>query len=293
MIVSCITSAASNTDYPFHGSFGETFRQCALVCRDWSVVFRRLHLETIGITRAFQFGRLYDTFVLSPTLRYHGAAFVRTLSVDATRVPHTSSPCLELILASALPKKFVNLSEIHSASPSSTYSISTMPPRVPPHVQLALPALLRPLQRLTHLHMTSTKFRSFAQLLSIIRAVQTPSHISLDDVTFSHRGPVRPAFLAAARARLQRLSFRSTKYPFDISVASSMSELIMSQHVFQLVDITADGTTAIVNTFEVLVRLFQNLSYPENVPQESVAPSHASLELQVHNHCEGKSLLLK
>ena len=289
MIISFITSAASKPNYPFHGSLRETFTRCALVCRDWSAIFRRLHLETINVTRAFQFGRLYDIFVLSPTPHYHGAAFVRTLSVDAS---HTSSPCLELILASALPKKFVNLVEIHSTSPSGTYSISKMPPRVPPHVQLALPALLRPLQRLTHLRMTGTRFRSFGQLVSIIRAVQAPSHISLDDVTFSRQGPVRPAFLAAARARLQQLSFRSTLLPLDITTAFPVAELMTGHYVLQLVGTTADDTTAIISTFEVLVRLFQNLHYRESV-QESVALSYVSLELQVHKHHEGKSLLLQ
>ena len=129
--------------------------------------------------------------------------------------------------------------------------------------------------------MTGTRFRSFAQLLSIIRAVQAPSRIYLEDVTFLHRGFVRSASLAAARARLQQLSFRSTQIPFNVSIPPPIAEFIANHHVLQLADITADNTITIVDTFQDLLRLFEGSNFSE----------YASLELRFQKYHECKSLL--
>ena len=285
MIVSCILPATSPPDSGiFSEDLTETYKQCVLVCHSWSTTFRPLILKDIVITQASQLRRLYEIFLLSPTIQYHGRALVRTISVKPGTSPaEHEPPCLELVLASPLPRTFVNLAELHSFDADS---ISKEPARVPPHVQLALPALLRPLQRLTHLHMTGTRFRSFAQLLSIIRAVQAPSHIRLDDVSILRQGPVRAASLTAARARLQRLSFRSTQVPLELSVASPIAKFVVDLHVLRLVDITANDITAIINTFQDLLRLFQDPNRPEDAQQHF---TDGSLELQFLKFHERKS----
>ena len=292
MIVSYIRLAKQQTaGFSSVERFTESYRQCAFVCRSWSKEFWPLLVEDIIISRTPQVRQLCEillpTSTQGPVERYHGdVALVRTISVKPTASPaEHERPCLELVLASPLPRASTNLGELRSFGADS---ISKGLARAPP--QLALPALLRPLRRLTHLHMTGTTFRTFAQLVSIIRAVQAPSYIRLDDVSFSRQGPVHAASLTAARARLQQLSFRGVRSPFAISEsgASPLAALVANQHVLQLLDVTAHDITAISSICQDSFRLvLRRLSYQKR----HQLFTEVSFALQFHRHHNGTSLL--
>lgn len=210
--------------------------KCTLVRRQWGAVFRPLLFEEVSIGRQVRFHALFDLIHGHFRHRQLFGEFVRKLSVfpasttgeaQGVRGMQNAPPALEVVLASGIVHHFTHLCKIFwkTAKPASG---RTAP--APPCLELALPALLRPLKRVTTLDIHDRAFRSFTQLLNIVRAMSPLTQLHLDGVTFAHRGPVRAEHLAAVAEKLRIFTFavgseNTTKRLADITLLTHLLRL--------------------------------------------------------------------
>ena len=152
-----------------------------MTCRTWAKILHPAIFRTALTTH----GRSIRNF--QRTLRDTGdrtGRLVKTLSVSEPQelTEGEKTPSLPLFLATS-GQWLRPLKELHWNHPfSRSFRILHAPPRV----EIALAALLHPIRTLTSLTLCDMEFKSFAQLLRILRAVPLIESIYLKRVTVLH-----------------------------------------------------------------------------------------------------------
>ena len=152
-----------------------------MTCHTWAKICRPEIFRTALTTH----GRSIRNF--QRTLRDTGdrtGRLVKTLSVRKPQklTEGEGTPSLPLLLATS-GQWLRSLEVLDWTHPSSTsFRIRHAPPRV----EIALAALLHPIRTLTSMTLTDMEFKSFAQLLRILRAVPLIESIHLKCVTVLH-----------------------------------------------------------------------------------------------------------
>ncbi|GJE96128.1 hypothetical protein PsYK624_123210 [Phanerochaete sordida] len=167
-----------------------TFAKYSLVCKKWSAAFRPMIFEQLVVDEpraleALNAAAQHPSFPLE-----EGRLLTESLSESLPSKPS---------LVTHLP----HLRTLHWEA-SDDEGVS-------PHIEHRLPALLGTLKHLTALEINKKNFRTFAQVLFIIRHIPDLQDLKLQQVSFSHKGPVRPEHLSAATGKLRSLSWSTWK----------------------------------------------------------------------------------
>ena len=155
----------------------------AMTCRTWAKICRPEIFRVTLVTHGKNIRNFQD--ILRVTGDYTGR-LVKTLKVRWPRSERLTeggeTPSLSLFLA--MSGQWLRWLEEFSWGYPSSASFKSL--HAPPRVETALAALLHPIRTLTTLVLHNTKFKSFPQLLRILRAVPLIEDINLDRVTVLH-----------------------------------------------------------------------------------------------------------
>ncbi|GJE96104.1 hypothetical protein PsYK624_122970 [Phanerochaete sordida] len=195
---------------------------CSLVCEHWSRIFRRTLYQKVFIDRRRSL-EVLTAAMRDPSCRARQCgSLVNELLVAVRRAPVAGSvlglmtgPALEAVLASdlsthlpCLEKLLWELSVVEPTRPLAQ-------PSAPPHVAHGLPALLRTLTPVSTFEIQDKKFRTFAEVLSIIRAMSGLRHFRLRRGPVARQGPVRPQHISAAVGKLRSFFWSFYDAPWD------------------------------------------------------------------------------
>lgn len=165
----------------------------SLVCRAWYGLCRPSLYRVVLLLQKIDLIRIADSHSQSPSTLLSPVLSIESIWI----VPHGASilnnirgspiHSLEALLASGLVRGFANLKELVWES-AECATRGRVRPLVPPRVQSALPALLRPLEGVTRLRIRNKTFTSIFQLARITSALAKLHWLELDGVRFETQG---------------------------------------------------------------------------------------------------------
>ena len=164
-----------------------------MVCRAWAKICRPAIFNRAEMTHGESIRNLQDIlkFAGDETSSLMKDLHFELLDVgkspESTRVKSEEIPSLPLFLATS-GRWLVWLERIHweHPLPSNTSRVSVSIRHAPPRVEIALAALLHPMRTLTTLELYSMEFKSFTQVLRVLRAIPLIKSIRLSGVTVRH-----------------------------------------------------------------------------------------------------------